>query len=80
MGVELFALNASFLVVELLQRRSIAINRTSLISFGIRLLYLYSAISLFLGIGGGFYVLAFVIVVTLGRTMASCWALLTALE
>jgi len=80
MGIEIFALNASFLVVELRQRRSIAINQASLISFLIRLLYLYSAISLFLGVGGGFYVLAFVIVVTLGRTMASCWALLTALE
>jgi hypothetical protein len=80
MGIELFALNASFLVVELRQRRSIAITQASLISFAIRLLYLYSAISLFLGVGGGFYVLAFVIVVTLGRTMASCWALLSALE
>ena len=80
MGIEIFALNASFLVVELRQRRSIAINQASLISFAIRVLYLYSAVSLFLGIGGGFYVLALVIVVTLGRTMASCWALLTALE
>ena len=80
MGVELFALNASFLVVELLQRRAIVINQASLISFGIRLLYIYSAVSLFLGIGGGFYVLAFVIVVTLARTIASSWTLLTALE
>jgi modulator of FtsH protease len=80
MGIELFALNASFLAVELLQRRSIDVSRASLISFGIRLLYIYSAISLILGIGGGFYVLAFVVVVTLGRTMASSWALLTALE
>jgi hypothetical protein len=80
MGIEIFALNASFLAVELRQRRSIEINQASLISFAIRVLYLYSAISLVLGIGGGFYVLAFVIVVTLGRTMASSWALLTALE
>ena len=80
MGIEIFALNASFLVVELRQRRSIVVNQASLISFAIRVLYLYSAVSLFLGVGGGFYVLALVIVVTLGRTMASCWALLTALE
>src|SRR5258705_998155 len=80
MGVELFTLNASFLVVELLQRRAIVINQSSLLSFAIRLLYIYAAVSLFLGLGGGFYVLAFVIVVTLGRTMASSWALLTALE
>ena len=66
--------------LELRQRRSIVVNQASLISFAIRVLYLYSAVSLFLGVGGGFYVLALVIVVTLGRTMASCWALLTALE
>ena len=80
MGVELFALNASFLVVELVQRRSVELSRASLVSFAIRLVYIYSAVSLFLGVGGGFYVLAFIVVVTLGRTMASSWALLTALE
>ena len=80
MGIELFALNASFLVVELVQRRSIELSRASLISFAIRLVYIYSAVSLFFGVGGGFYVLAFIVVVTLGRTMASSWALLTALE
>ena len=31
-------------------------------------------------VGGGFYVLAFVVVLTVARTMASCWSLLTALE
>jgi hypothetical protein len=80
MGVEIFALNASFLAVDLRQRRSVEFNRASLIGLAIRLLYIYAAVSLFLSVGGGFYVLAFVIVVTLGRTMASCWALLTALE
>ena len=45
----------------------------------IRITYVYSAISLVIGIGGGFYVLDLVLVVTLARTMASCWALLTAL-
>ena len=80
MGIELFALNASFLVVDLRNRRSFSISTGSLLTLAIRLLYIYSAISLFLGVGGGFYILAFVIVVTLGRTMASCWALLTALE
>jgi hypothetical protein len=80
MGVELFALNASFLAVDLRNRRSFSISPGSLLTLAIRFVYIYSAISLFLGVGGGFYVLAFVIVVTLGRTMASCWALLTALE
>jgi hypothetical protein len=80
MGVELFVLNASFLVVDLRNRRTFSISPGSLLTLAIRFLYIYAAISLFLGVGGGFYVLAFVIVVTLGRTMASCWALLTALE
>jgi modulator of FtsH protease len=80
MGVELFVLNGSFLVVDLRNRRSFSISPASLLTLAIRFVYIYAAISLFLGVGGGFYVLAFVIVVTLGRTMASCWALLTALE
>ena len=80
MGIEIFILNASFLAVDLRQRRSFTITKASLISLAIRLVYIYSAVSLFLGVGGGFYVLALIIVITLGRTMASCWALLTALE
>jgi hypothetical protein len=80
MGIEIFILNASFLAVDVRQRRSLVISRASLLSLAIRVVYLYSAISLILGVGGGFYVLAFVIVVTLARTMASSWALLTALE
>jgi len=80
MGVEIFILNASFLAVDLRHRRAFAINRAALTSLAIRLLYIYAAVSLFLEVGGGFYVLAFVVVVTVARTMASCWALLTALE
>lgn len=80
MGVEIFLLNASFLAVDLRQRRSFAINAASLLSLAIRALYIYAAVSLFLGVGGGFYVLAFVVVLTVARTMASCWALLTALD
>ena len=52
MGIELFALNASFLVVELVQRRSIELSRASLISFAIRLVYIYSAVSLFFASAG----------------------------
>jgi hypothetical protein len=80
MGVEIFFLNASFLAVDLRNRRSFSISAASLLTLAIRGVYIYAAISLFLGAGGGFYVLAFIIVVTLARTMASCWALLTALE
>lgn len=58
----------------------IVISAIVLVSLVIRIAYGYSAISLILGVGGGFYVLALVLVLTLARTMASCWALLTALE
>ena len=63
-----------------LTRVSAPITRTRLISLLIRVFYIYASVSLIFGIGGGFYVLALVVVVTLGRTMASAWALLTALE
>jgi hypothetical protein len=79
MGAEIFAVNASFLAVDLRQGVSFEIDRARLLSFAIRIVYIYSAVSLVLGVGGGFYVLAFVVVLTLGRTMASAWALLTAL-
>ena len=52
---------------------------TSSVSLAIRATYVYWAISLVLGVGGGFYTLDLVLVVTLGRTMASCWTLVTAL-
>jgi hypothetical protein len=80
MGVEIFFLNASFLVVDLRQRQTFAINRASLTSLAIRLLYIYAAVSLFIGAGGGFYVLGLVVVITVARTMSNCWTLLTALE
>ena len=78
-GLEIFAVNAAFLVVDFRQRVSQAISRTRLLSFAIRVVYIYAAVSLIVGVGGGFYVLALAVIVTLGRTMASAWALLTAL-
>jgi hypothetical protein len=80
MGVEILVLNAIFLFLDLRNRVQTTLNRTSLASLAIRLSYGYAAISLMVGVGGGFYVLGLVLVLTLGRTMASCWALLTALE
>ena len=80
MGVEIFLVNAAFLAVDLRQGLSLEISRPRLISLVIRLVYIYASLSLIVGLGGGFYVLGFIIVLTLGRTMASAWALLTALE
>lgn len=81
MGLEILVLNAIFLALNVRQQGlATTLNRAALTSLAIRLGYTYAAISLILGIGGGFYVLALVIVVTLGRTMVNAWTLLTALE
>jgi hypothetical protein len=80
MGVEILVVNLVFIATSLRQRVSLSVTPASLVTFVFRFGYSYAAISLILGIGGGFYVLALVLVLTLGRTMASCWALLTALE
>jgi hypothetical protein len=80
MGVEILVVNLVFIATSLRQRVSLTVTPASLVTFVFRFGYSYAAISLILGVGGGFYVLALVLVLTLGRTMASCWALLTALE
>ena len=79
-NAEIFLVNAAFLTVDLRNRVARAITRAGVLSLLIRVAYIYSAVSLIVGIGGGFYVLALVVVITLGRTMSSAWALLTALE
>jgi hypothetical protein len=80
MGLEILVLNGVFLYLDVRNRVQTTLNQAALLSLVIRLAYGYSAISLIVGLGGGFYVLALVLVLTLARTMASCWALLTALE
>src|SRR5258706_1793779 len=81
MGLEILVLNAIFLALNVRQQGfATTLNRAALTSLAIRLAYTYAAISLIRAVGGGFYVLALVIVVTLGRTMVSAWTLLTALE
>jgi hypothetical protein len=80
MGLEILVLNGVFLYLDVRNRVQTTLNQAALLSLVIRLAYGYSAISLIVGIGGGFYVLALVLVLTLARTMASCWALLTELE
>jgi hypothetical protein len=80
MGWEILVINSAFLVVNWLNRPIIRLNVATGITAVIRISYTYAALSLILGVGGGFYVLAVVLVVTLARTMANCWALLTALD
>ena len=50
------------------------------VTLAIRGAYLWAAVSLIVSVGGGFYVLGAVLVLTLARSVASCWTLLTALE
>jgi len=80
MGLEIFGVNATFLVIDLRQSASLVVSRARLVSLAIRILYISAAVSLLAdGFGGGFYLLALAIVVTLARTMANAWTLLTAL-
>ncbi len=79
MGLEIFGVNATFLVIDLRQRVSSGVSTARLVSLAIRILYISAALSLIFGLGGGFYLLALAVIVTLGRTMANAWALLTAL-
>jgi modulator of FtsH protease len=80
MGVEILVLNAFFLGVNLRYRTPARASLGTAITLLVRAVYVYAALSLVLGVGGGFYVLGAVLVVTLARSMQSCWTLLTALE
>ena len=77
--IEILLPNEIFIALNIRNRVGTILNRAAVVSLLIRIMYVYSAISLVIGIGAGFYVLGLVLVVTLARTMASCWALLTAL-
>jgi len=80
MGAEIVVLNVVFIGLNLRSRQAIAFRAGTLLTFLIRASYSYAAISLILGVGGGFYVLAAVLVLTLARTMSTCWTLLTAID
>jgi hypothetical protein len=80
MGWEILAINSIFLVANWRNRPALTLNGSTVFTAVIRVAYTYAPLSLILGVGGGFYALAVVIVLTLARTMISCWTLLTALE
>jgi hypothetical protein len=79
MGAEILILNGIFLALNVRNRVETTLNQAALASLLIRGAYVYASVSLIVGVGGGFYVLGLVLVLTLARTMVSCWALLTAL-
>jgi modulator of FtsH protease len=80
MGVEILVLNVGFIALNLRQRSAWKISAGLALTLGIRIVYVWAAISLIIGVGGGFYVLGAILVITIARSMNNCWTLLTALE
>ena len=80
MGVEILLINLGFLALNLRFRAQASFGAGLTLTLFIRVTYVWASLSLIAGIGGGFYVLGAILVITLARSMASCWALLTALE
>ena len=80
MGVEVLLLYFFFLALNARYRESGRLTARSALAIAIRVVYLWSAVSLIVGVGGGFYVLGAIITLTIVRSLINCWALLTALE
>ncbi len=80
MGIEVLILNLFFLALNARYRQPAQPTAGSAIAVAIRIVYLWSAVSLIIGVGGGFYVLGAILTVTIVRSLTSCWALLTALD
>jgi hypothetical protein len=80
MGVEILLINAVFITLNLRYRVRTPVGTGLAVTLAIRVVYVWASVSLIVGVGGGFYVLGAILVITLARSMASCWALLTALE
>src|SRR5262245_59850571 len=79
MGIEIFGVNASFLLIDARTWVDRSVSPARLLSLAIRIVYISAALSLIFGVGGGFYLLAIAVIVTLGRTMSNAWALLTSI-
>jgi modulator of FtsH protease len=80
MGAEILVLNVAFIALNLRQRSAWEINTGLALSLAIRVTYIWAAVSLIVGVGGGFYVLGAILVITIARSMTNCWTLLTAVE
>ena len=80
MGIEILALNLAFIALNLRQRSEWKISTGLALALAIRIVYLGAALSLITGVGGGFYILGAILVITVARSMSNCWTLLTALE
>ena len=80
MGWEILALNLTFLAFNVRYRAPARLTPGSALSIAFRVIYLLASISLITGIGGGFYMLGGILTLTVVRSIANCWTLLTALE
>jgi modulator of FtsH protease len=80
MGWEILVLNVAFIALNLRQRSAWKISAGLALTLAIRITYVWASISLIVGIGGGFYVLGGILVLTIARSMSNCWTLLTALD
>jgi modulator of FtsH protease len=80
MGVEILVLNLGFIALNLRQRSEWKVSAGLGFTLAIRITYIWAAVSLIVGVGGGFYVLGAILVITLARSMTNCWTLLTAVE
>jgi hypothetical protein len=80
MGIEILIINFFFLALNLRYRSPLRVTPGAALTVAVRAAYLWSAISLIVGLGGGFYVLGAILTVTIVRSLLNCWTLLTALD
>lgn len=80
MGVEILIVNLGFLWLNFRTRAQVRVSAGAAFTITIRAVYVYASLSLITGIGGGFYVLGAILLITLARSVATCWLLLTAVE
>jgi hypothetical protein len=80
MGWEILALNVAFLALNLRYRTPARLTPGSALTIAFRVIYVLASVSLITGVGGGFYILGAILTLTVVRSIANCWALLTALE
>ncbi len=80
MGVEILGINVFFLALNLRYRAPARITAGSALTIAFRVIYLLASVSLITGVGGGFYILGGILTLTVVRSIANCWSLLTAIE
>ncbi len=80
MGVEILGINVFFLALNLRYRAPARITPGSALTIAFRVIYLLASVSLITGVGGGFYILGGILTLTVVRSIANCWSLLTAIE